>query len=134
MPASPPKTTAPRQASSNAKLAQALRDTVFQVRQTVATTSTVTANQCDSQASGYTTTDPPSMRIPRVTTVESSQPRASGSSQPRASRKDRSWSPWAPVFPAEESTILWTTANAQPRWRAEEPESLQNMEASVLGT
>ncbi len=74
IPASPPKTTAPHHAPSNNKLAQAVTDMVFQVRQTMATTSTVTSSQCDSQASRYTTRDPLSMRIARVRTTESSQP------------------------------------------------------------
>ncbi len=85
VPASPPMMTAPRQAPSDAKLAQAVTNMVIQVRQTVAPTLTVTSNQCDSQASAYTQRDPPSMRIPRVTTTKSSQPQASGSSHSRAS-------------------------------------------------
>ena len=104
---------------------------VIQVRQTAPPTSTVTSDQRDSQASGYTIKDLPAIRIPRVSATESNQPQASDSSHSQVSHRDRSRSARQPVFPAESTTIRWTTPNAQPRWRAEEPESLETMEASV---
>ncbi len=131
VPASPPRTTTPRQVPSSTKVAEAVTNMVIQVRQTGASTSTVTSDQRDSQASGYTTRDLPSIRISRVTVVESDQLRASSSGHSQASHRDESQSTRQPVFPAEDTTIRWTAPNAQPRWRAEEPESLAAMEASV---
>ncbi len=74
VPASPPKTTAPRQVPSSAKVAQAVTNMVIQVRQTGAPTSTVTSDQRDSQASGYITRDLLAMLIPKVTATDSDQP------------------------------------------------------------
>ena len=81
VPASPPKTTAPRQVPSRAQVAEAVTNLVMQVRRTGASTSTVTSDQRDTQASGSTTRDLPLIRIPRVTTAESDPPRTSGSSR-----------------------------------------------------
>ncbi len=50
-PASPPKTTAPHQVPSSAQVAKAVTNMVMQVRQTGASTLTVTSDQRDSQAS-----------------------------------------------------------------------------------
>ncbi len=73
VPASPPRTSAPHQEPSDAKLAQAVTDMVLQIRQTVATTSSITSSQCDSQASEHSPRGPPPIRIPRVTAIEPSQ-------------------------------------------------------------
>ncbi len=125
------KTTAPRQVPSSAKVAEAVTNMVIQVRQTGASTSTVTSDQRDSQASGSTTRDLLSTRIPRMAVVESDPPWASSSGHSRSIHRDLSQSTRQPVFPAEDITIRWTTPNAQPRWRAEELESLEAMETSV---
>ncbi len=52
VPASPPKTTAPRQVPSSAQVAEAVTNMVMQARQTGASTLTVTSDQRDSQPSG----------------------------------------------------------------------------------
>ena len=88
VPASPPKTTAPRQVPSRAQVTEAVTNIVMQVRQNGALTSTVTSGQRDSQASGSTTRDLPSIRIPRVTSTEADPPRAASSSHGRSSHRD----------------------------------------------
>ncbi len=129
--ASPPKTAAPRQVPSHAQVDEAITSMVMQIRRTGASTSTVAYTQLNSQASGTGTKELSSTRIPRVSTTESNPPRASGSSHSRSSHRDRTRSNRQPVFPSPETTIRWTVPGAQPRWRAEEPESLGDIEESV---
>ncbi len=104
---------------------------VMQIRRTGAPTSTVTSSQRDSQDSGTDTGDTSLTRIPRVPTTKSDPPQASGSSHSHSSHRDRTRSHRQPVFPAHETTIRWTMPGAQPRWRDEEPESLEDIEESV---
>ena len=131
VPASPPRTTAPRQVPSHAQVDKAITNMVMQIRQTGAPTSTVTSSQRDSQASGTDTGHTSLTQIPRVPTTKSDPPQASGSSHSRSSHRDRTRSHRQPVFPAHETTILWTAPGAQPRWRDEEPESLEDIEESI---
>ncbi len=131
VPASPPKTAAPRQVPSHALVAEIITNMVMQIRRTGASTSTVSSTQQDSQASGSSARDPLSTWIPRVSVAESNPPRASSSNHSRSSHRDRTRSHRQPVFPADETTIRWTAPGAQPRWKAEEPESLADLETSV---
>ena len=57
--ASPPRMPAPHQAPSDAKLAQAVTDMVFQVKQTVATTPSVATSHHTSQSNTYAMRDAP---------------------------------------------------------------------------
>ncbi len=129
--ASPPRTTAPRQVPSHAQVDEAITNMVMQIRRTGAPTSTVTSPQRDSQASGTDTGDTSLTRIPRMSTKKSDPPQASGSSHSRSSHRDRTRSHRQPVFPAHETTIWWTAPGAQPRWRDEDPESLEDIEGSI---
>ncbi len=131
VPASPPKTAAPRQVPSCAQVAETVTNLVMQIRQTGASTSMVTSTQRDSQASGSGTRDLSLIRIPQVTTAESDPPRASSSNHSRSSHRDQTWSTRQSVFPADDATIWWTAPGAQPRWKTEEPESLADIETSV---
>ncbi len=131
VPASPPRTTAPRQVPSHAKVAEAVTNMVAHVRKTGAPTATVTSSQRDSQTSGTGTKDSSSTRIPRVFTTEANPPQTSSSSHSRSSHRDRTRSDRQPIFPAHETTIRWTAPGAQPRWRDEEPKSLGDIEESV---
>ncbi len=131
VPASPPRTNAPRQVPSHAKVAEAVSNMVAHMRKTEAPTSTVTSPQPDSQASGTGTKDSLLGRIPRVSTKESNPPQTSSSNHSRSGHSDRTRSDRPPVFPAHKTTIRWTAPGAQPRWREEEPKSLGDIEESV---
>ncbi len=132
VPASPPRTNVPRRAPSHAKVAEAITNMVAHVRQTGApTASTATSSQRDSQASGTGTKDSSLGRIPRVTATESNPTRTSSSHHGRSGHRDRTRPDRPPIFPAHETTIRWTAPGAQPRWREEEPKSLEAMEESV---
>ncbi len=131
VPASPPRTVAPRQTSSQAQVAQAVTTMVTQIRKTGATSSTDASAQRDGPASGLSMTDPPAIRIPRVAAAEPNPPRASGSSHSRTSHRDRSRQGRQPVFPPDFHAVRWTAPGATPRWKAKEPESVADMEASA---
>ncbi len=128
VPASPPRTTAPHQVPSHAKVAEAITNMVAHVRKTG---TTVTSTQHDSQASGSSTKGIPSTQIPRVSTAASNPPRTSGNSHSWTSNRDRPIQARQPVFPSDTATVRWTASGAQPYWKTEEPESLAVMEASV---
>ena len=72
VPASPPKTAAPREDPSHAQVDEAITNMVMQIRRTGASTSTAASSQGESKASGTGTKDLSSTRIPRVSTTESS--------------------------------------------------------------
>ncbi len=132
VPASPPRTTASRQGPSHAKVATAVTNMVTHVRKTGApATSTVTSSQQDSQAGGTNTRDSSLGRIPRVSVAESNTQRTSSSHHGRSGQRDRTRPGRPPVFPAHETTIRWTAPGAQPRWKEQEPRSLETMEESV---
>ena len=131
VPASPPKMAAPRQVPSHAQVDEAITNMVIQIRQTGAPTSMVTSFQRDSQASGTSPRDLLLTRIPRVSTTESNPPQTSGSSHSRSSHRDRTRPHRQPVFPAHKTTTRWTAPGAQPRWRDEEPKSLEDIKESV---
>lgn len=133
MAASPPRMPVPSQAPSDAKLVQAVNEMVFQVKQTVATTTSVATSHQTTQPSTYAVRDPPTTQIPRVAPTEAgaSRPRAYGSSHSHISRQDWTCSPEWPVFPSEGTTIRWTRLEAEPKWKAVEPLSLSEIEASA---
>ncbi len=131
VPASPPRTVAPRQVPSHTQVAKAVTNMVTQIRKTGATASTVTSAQRDSQASGSSMTDPPTTRIPRVSAAESNPLRTSGSSHSCTSHKDRPRQSRQSVFPSDIATVRWTAPGAKSHWKTEEPESLAAMESSV---
>ncbi len=130
--ASPPRTTAPRQTPSHAKVAEAVTNMVAHMRKNGApAASTVTSSQKGSQVSGTSTKDSTLGRIPRLSTKETDPPRASSSHHGRSGRRDRARPDRTPVFLAHETTLRWTAPGAQPHWREEEPESLGDIEESV---
>ncbi len=131
MPASTPRPAAPHQAPSSAQVNETVTNMVMHIRRTGASTSTVSSTQRDSQASGSGTRDLPLTRISRVSIAESNPPLASSSHHSRSSHRDRHRSNRQPLFPADDVTIWWTAPGAQPRWKAEEPESLADIETSV---
>ncbi len=103
--ASPPKTAAPRQVPSHAQVAETITNMVMQIRWTGASTSTVSSTRRDSQASGSSTRDLSSSRIPRVSTTESNSPRTSGSSHSCTSHRDRSRQTRQLVYPSGTTTV-----------------------------
>ena len=130
VPASPPRTIAPRQASSQAQVAEAVTTMVTQIRKTGATSANASASRED-QTSGPSMTNPPTTRIPRVSATESHQPRASGSNHSHSSHRDRSRQSRQPVLSADPNAVRWTAPGATPRWKTKDAESLADMEASV---
>ncbi len=88
--ASPPKTSAPRQTPSHAKVAEAVTNMAAHLRKTGAPpTPAVTSSQRDSQASGTGTRDATLGRIPRVSTRESNPSKTASSHHSRSGRLDR---------------------------------------------
>ncbi len=119
--ASLPRLLSPSQTPSDAKLAQAVNEMVFQMKQTVATTPSMVTSHKKRQSNTCAVSDHPTTRIPRVASTGASRPRASGSSHSRLSRRDQSNSPERSAFLSEGATIRWTRSEPEPRWKAIEP-------------
>ncbi len=130
--ASPPKTSAPRQTPSHAKVAEAVTNMAAHLRKTGAPPmASVTSSQRDNQASGTDTRDSTLGRIPRVSARESNTSKASSSHHGRSGHKDQNRLDRPPVFPAHETNLRWTAQGARARWREEEPKSWGDIEESV---